>query len=191
MHMGKRSRLNIDPTEDDLDAWWKGLDLQSKHAVRASGVKGLDRAEDAKKLEDYMGKRRKFLQDLPKTVVDDWEEGRTVMHYVTHTQDMVIYNIVHQIAEDEENPVFDHSIEIIDSKTVAFFYANAGNSKKGRYPVARRTRVSDRLHRRCNTQHPERRHLVIQDRKGENFIDDGCWCNQFLWSLGFPVTEKF
>ena len=190
MHMRKRSRLNIDPTEDDLDAWWKGLDLQSKHAVRASGVKGLDRAEDAKKFEDYMGKRRKFLQDLPKTVVCDWYEGRDVMHYVTHTQDMVIYNIVRQVAEDEEIPVFDHSVEIIDSKSVAFFYANAGNSKKGRYPVARRTNVSDRLHRRCGSN-PVLRHLVIEDRTDKNYIDGSCWCNQFLWSLGFPVSEKF
>lgn len=133
----------------------------------------------------YSGKRIKFLKDLPKTVVDDWEVGRTVMHYVTHTNNMVIYTITQEVGSE-----FDNSREIIDSKTVALFYANAGNGAARPYPVARRTSESTRLHRSCGTN-PALRHLVIEHWKNKNYSDSGCWCNQFLWGMGYPVSERF
>lgn len=191
--MSKKSRLNVEPSLEDIDSWWDKMDDSTKkwiHAIAKNKVSAGKPDDEVKKLSDYSGKRIQFLKELPKVLIDHWEVGATTMHYVTHTKDMVIYNIVHQIAEDEDDPNLDESREILDSKVVAFFYTHTGKGKIRPYPVARRTSVSTRLHRKCGTN-PALRHLVIEDRTDKNYIDDGCWCNQFLWSLGFPVTEKF
>lgn len=190
--MSKRSRLNISQSLEELDLWWSGLDSSTKYWIngiareRVSG-RSSDGTYDINK---YIGKRKEFLKDLPKTVSKDWEMGRTLMTYVTHTEDMVIYTLTQEIVSDYDNPTLDRGRVIVDTKTVALFYTNVGKKKSRPYPIARRTSASDRLHGLCGTN-PVLKHLVIEDRRNSVYYDNRCWCNKFLWSLGFPVVEKF
>ena len=189
--MSKRSRLNISQSLEELDLWWSGLDSSTKYWIneiareRVSG-RSSDGTYD---IEKYSGKRKEFLKDLPKAVSDDWEVGRTVMTYVTHTKDVVIYTLTQEVVSDYDNPTLDRSRIIVDSKTVALFYTHVGKKKNRPYPIARRSSASDRLHGLCGTN-PVLTHLVIEDRRGKHYIEDD-WCSSFLWNLGFPVSEKF
>ena len=188
--MRKRSRLNIDPTEDDLDAWWKGLDLQSKHAVRASGNLDRGNPNETRKFEDYVRKREEFLRDLPKKLVENWGVGRTVMTYDTHTKDAVFYTVTEETASDMNNPVFDENRVVRDKKVIALFYTHVGKGKGRPHPASKKSETSDRLHALCGTN-PANRHMIIQDYRNKVYYDTRCWCVKFLWELGFPVTEKF
>ena len=196
MHMRKRSRLNIDPTEDDLDAWWKGLDLQSKHAVRASGNLDRGNPNETHETEDYFlspnfsERKQQFLRDLPKTLVK--EEGflRIVMTYDCHTKDAVFYTVTRETASDMRNPVFDENRAVRDKKVVALFYTHVGKGKSRPHPASKKSETSDRLHGLCGTN-PANKHMIIQDYRNKLYYDNSCWCVKFLWEIGFSVNQKF
>lgn len=189
----KKSRLNVEPSLEDLDSWWGKMDVHTKNWIKriAENKISIGKASDeVQDIENYIRKRKEFLRDLPRTLVKEWGVGRTVMTYESHTKDAVFYTVTQETASDVRNPVFDENRVVRDKKVVALFYTHVGKRKSKPHPVAKKSETSDRLHALCGTN-PAMKHMVIEDKRDRVAYANSCWCNKFLWELGFPVNEKF
>ena len=73
--MSKKSRLNVEPSLEDLDSWWGKMDVHTKNWIRNISKNTINAGKESnvvQSLDDYVGKRKEFLKELPKTLIDDW-----------------------------------------------------------------------------------------------------------------------